>query len=214
MQKIKTLVITGCSTGGYATFTYSNFINDFFRKINKTIQVLAIPEAGFFPDYYNFKTNDRRYYLTNKIFYEVTIENEEPKVLTPECYNEFPAEEDKCVLTENYFKHIRVPLLLLQSSYDSSNISEDLGISCVDNGSLNQCNEEEKLNSQVYKVYQNELIHRAIGTNPNVSAWLISRVTHCLDNKDSLDWAIPGGSENIINRVVQKFIKNPFQKHI
>ena len=53
IEKIEKVVITGGSTGGYVTYTWINFIQEMFQKINPNLIFYGIPDSGFFVDYYN-----------------------------------------------------------------------------------------------------------------------------------------------------------------
>ena len=43
------------------------------------------------------------------------------------------------MFTENFVRYIQVPLLILNSQYDSSNLSDTVGLDCVDDDTLDKC---------------------------------------------------------------------------
>jgi len=214
LTKIEKVVITGGSSGAYATFSWINHIKETFSEINPNLKFYGIPDSGFFADYYNFKTKDRNYYLKNKLFYEIV--NKEQPPLLKECLAEHPNNGDLCLLTQYFIRYIKVPLLILQSAYDSSNLQETLGLECVYNDTLDNCDEDSKQFAHVFRVYQNDLIKRELDRNSHFSAFLISCVTHCFDRRkmDSDEWTVPEGSGFTIYKAVEKFINNPYDRFI
>ena len=80
-----------------------------------------------------------------------------------------------------------MPLLILQSSYDSNYLYDSAGLECVDDNSLSNCN-DDKLYSHIYKVYVNNFIRKESERNNKISAWLSSCVTHCFDDKMDSDY--------------------------
>ena len=208
LKTIEKVVITGCSTGGYATYTWVNHIQKKFSEKNPNIKFYGIPDSGFFIDYYNYKSKDRDYNFMNKLFHDIV--NKELAPLSSECVAEFPEEKEKCLFPQYFVKYIKVPLLILQSSYDSSNLYETVGLECVDDDTLSKCNEDDKLYSNIFKVYQNSLIRKESARNNKISAWLSSCVTHCFEDKmDSDNWQVPENSGFTVYKAVEKFLKNP-----
>ena len=47
---IKEIVLSGCSAGGMACYVKCDYVADYFAKIDKTIQVKCICDAGMFLD--------------------------------------------------------------------------------------------------------------------------------------------------------------------
>lgn len=73
LRTIRRVVVTGISTGGYATFSWITSIEEIFKGINKDIEVYGIPDSGYFVDYYNYQTKDRDYYIMNTFFMNLSI---------------------------------------------------------------------------------------------------------------------------------------------
>ena len=212
-KEIDVLVIIGGSTGGYATYTFTQYINDAIKAINPNVMVLGIPDSGFFVDYYNYITKDHDYHVQNKLFYEI-VNKEVPPMLSG-CWDEHPNELDLCLFPEYFVKFIKVPMLIIQSGYDSSNLYETVGLQCVQNNTLSACNNETKNYAHQFKIYQNNLIKKEIYGHQNFSAWLPACVTHCFDDKlNDMTWEVPENSGRTVNEVVMEFLKNPLQRKI
>lgn len=213
LTQIEKVVITGGSTGGYATYTYIDYIRNTFHKINPSLKFYGIPDSGFFVDYYSYKTKDRDYHLMNKLFYETF--NKDHETLNSECLKRNASEKDLCLLPEHFVQDIQTPLLIIQSGYDSSNLSETVGLECVQNDTLSGCDEDSKKYAHIFKVYQNALIKQEVNRKNNFSAWLPSCVTHCFEDKmDSEDWNIPENSGFTVYKAVERFLANPEDKFV
>ena len=213
LRTIKRVVVTGVSTGGYATFSWITNIEEIFKGINKDIEVYGIPDSGFFVDYYNYETKDRDYYIMNKLFYEIV--NKESPPLTLACLKDHPNEQDLCLFPEYIFQYVKIPLLILQAGYDSSNLYETVGLHCVDGNTLANCDADSAHYAHIFKVYQNELIKQGIKKNKNFSVWAPACVTHGFEDKvHSSDWEVPMGSGFHVNKAVEKFLVNPFEQFV
>lgn len=213
LNQIEMVVITGGSTGGYATFTWSQHISDMFKKINPNLKVYGIPDSGFFVDYYNYITKDRDYYVQNRLFYQIV--NKEIPPLTNECLKDHPNNEDLCLFPEHFVRYSKVPMLILQSGYDSSNLWETVGLHCVDNNTLSNCNADDQKYAHIFKIYQNALIMKEVERRNNFSAWLISCVKHCFDDKlHDTNWEVPENSGITVNEAIRRFLEEPENKQV
>ena len=212
-KTIDLLVVAGGSTGGYATFTWSEHISAMIKEFNPNTKVIAIPDRGFFVDYYNYMTKDRDYYFQNKLFYEIV--NKEIPPLTSDCLKEHPGTEDLCLFPEYFVKFVNMPMLLTQSGYDSSNLFETVGLECVANNTLSGCNQTDQEYAHKFKVYQNSLIKKEIERHKSFSAWLPACVTHCFDDKlNSQNWEVPQNSGMTVSEAVKAFLQNPEERKI
>lgn len=60
-ESLDTFILTGCSAGGLATFTWADYVQDLLTKRNPKILYFAMPDSGFFVDYKSYKTYDNNY---------------------------------------------------------------------------------------------------------------------------------------------------------
>ena len=210
---IEQVVVMGGSTGGYATFTWSQYINDLIKEINGKVMVLGVADSGFFVDYYNYKTKDRDYYYMNKLFYEIVNKDREPMI--NDCLLEHSEEKDLCLFPEYFVKFVKVPILIIQSGYDSSNLFETVGLECVTDNTLSLCDNQTQELAHKFKNYQNNLVRKEIDRHENFSVWAPACVTHCYDDKaNDENWEVPEGSGMTANKAIEEFLKNPMVKNI
>jgi len=170
--------------------------------------VFGIPDSGFFVDHINLKTKDNDYKLNQKILFEIV--NKEVLPESKECLNDNFNEMHNCLLAENIFKYIKVPILMLQPGYHSWQLYNILGENCVKNNSLIKCEDIFKQYAHSYKDYQNKLIDDQMNKNNNLSAWSPSCINHCYHQNElySPNWEVPQDSGNTINSVVKEYLKS------
>ncbi len=106
------VVVSGTSAGGVATFYYADYIKSFFGSSAEDVK--AISDSGMFLDSPNLK---------NKKFDWSVIWKDLLKNTNPQFPFTFPckysgSETYKCYFPENYYQHIKVPILIIHSFYD------------------------------------------------------------------------------------------------
>ncbi|XP_072974894.1 pectin acetylesterase 5-like [Typha angustifolia] len=112
----KQAFLTGCSAGGLATFIHCD---DFRALLPKEVIVKCLSDGGFFLD-----EKDISGKRTIKSFYNdvIRLQNVE-KHLLKDCLETEPA---KCFFPEKIIKSIKTPFFILNSAYDSWQISNVL----------------------------------------------------------------------------------------
>lgn len=132
------VVVGGDSAGGLAVFLWTNYIKDRVKKG----KVWALPDSGIFLDETNILTgkNDYRNVFKNLM----TISNVEIDPPVPECVSKHKHETWQCMFAVNLAPHLKTPLFVLQSLYDTWSVYWILGVKCIKDGSLANCDTNQK----------------------------------------------------------------------
>ena len=212
IEDVEEVVLTGWSTGGLATYYWIQYLADYIHKINNKVKVYGIPEGGFFVDYKNLHTNDNDFTLKQKTIFEEV--NKEVLPVSSECVKENPDQMHMCLMAEYLIKYIKVPILMIQSGYDSYNLLRILGLDCVADlyGNINKCDQNQLKIAHQLKDYQTKLIETEVKIKNNLSVWSPSCVCHLhpehLDKSLLKYWNVPKDSGNNYDYIVKKFIEN------
>jgi hypothetical protein len=214
IQNIENVVVTGCSAGGLATYSWSQYLSDFLTNLNPKIKLYALPDSGFFINHMNKKTKDNDYELKIKTLYSLV--NQEVVPESSQCLKDNKGKEHNCLFSEHLIQYVKVPLLVLQPSYDAWQLNNILGLDCSTNQTIKDCNNIDKLLAKEYHERHNSLLLDTLKKKDNISVWSISCVVHCFgdDALNSEDWRIPESSSNSINKVVSDFLKDNIQVNL
>jgi len=214
IEEMDTLVLTGCSAGGLATFYWTQYLADYIHLRNKNVKIYGIPDSGFFVNHLNLKTRDNDFILKQKILYEEV--NKEILPISTECLKDNPENMHNCLMAENLFKYIKVPFLMVQPGYDAWQLQNIFSQDCAANGNINQCDEQNLKLAHQYKDYQTKLIEKELRNKNNLSVWSPSCVIHCFwqNEEMSKDWQVPQDSGNYINFIVKEFLEKEGKKQI
>lgn len=104
LMNAETVMITGSSAGGLATYNWANYVRDMMPAKAK---VVAVPDSGFFLDFPNLQTKNFRYRNWFKNF--MTFSNAEENPVHWECVRDNPQEKWKCMLPEYIVSYLKVP---------------------------------------------------------------------------------------------------------
>jgi hypothetical protein len=113
----------------------------------------------------------------------------------PECMKEFPEAKENCMFAQNLYQHIKVPLMPVQSLYDSWSIPNILNLDCIQNG-IATCSQDARNLIEENRRNVTDVL-RNIGKDPKNGAWGLGCVRHAmLDNPEYLcsKTAIPENS--------------------
>lgn len=89
----------------------------------------SIPDAGLFYDSVNINTNT---HLHKENFKNLMVfSNAEIDPPVPECITKFPDSKENCMLAQNLYEHIRFPMFVTQSLYDSYALIQIIGATCI-----------------------------------------------------------------------------------
>ncbi len=99
-----TLVISGCSAGGLATYTWIETIADYVKNANPKARVIGLADSGFFVDYASNKTGSNDYARNIKALVELV----NPLVPLPnaKCVADNQANPQYCMMAEHLVKYI------------------------------------------------------------------------------------------------------------
>ena len=174
LDKLETVVISGCSSAGWAAFQWMQFIEDYLTEINPKINVMGIINAGFFFEYENIVTKDYDFTLKFKNLYKFA--NKEIPIVNKDCERDYKDKPYMCFFPQVIINYIKSPLLMYQSQYDSWQIWDVLGEKCVnDYRSLKHCNESQKKNIIKLKDYTKLQLKNAV-EKKKISQFLVRLV--------------------------------------
>jgi len=126
------LVLAGSSAGGQAVLNYANYFQKYFKdKIgNKNIKIFGICDSGIFLNKYNF---EKQKFVQRKMWLELANFIENKDLIKTYCDYSFTGKVSNftnCFFADNYLENLNIPILILQSLYDSYAIRRVLGIDC------------------------------------------------------------------------------------
>lgn len=110
-------VLTGCSAGGLATYTWADYVKNQIASKNTNTKYFAMPDSGFFLDYKNQAVGDNDYTIRMGILYDLV--NKETPYPNQACVHNNPIQPELCFLTQNMIKYIESPLFMIESLYDT-----------------------------------------------------------------------------------------------
>lgn len=197
-SKSTEILVSGCSAGGLATYTWADYIRN--RSSHKN--VVAAPDSGIFLDSANFhsKVHEYRNWFENLFHFS----NSESSPPVPDCVKAFPKEPFRCMFAENMEKFIKTPLFPLQSLYDSWSLPNILGIGCAKDSSLKACNAQEMAYIEDYHKNTSKVLTDITSRAEN-GCWAPVCVDHCYTfgtfyNKN---FEIPMGSGNTCDKTMK-----------
>lgn len=211
INQLEKIVITGCSAGGLATYYWSQYLNEKLKYMNPKIKLYGLPDSGFFINHLNAKTQDFDYQQKIKVLYSIV--NQEVLPESPRCLKDNKGNEYNCLFAEYLVNYIDIPILALQSAYDTWQLHNILGIDCSDSQTLKKCDNKDKLLANEYRDKQNSLLLKTINSKNNISTWSVSCLIHCFYESllNDKNWEVPKSSGNTINHVISQFLKNESQ---
>ena len=74
LLEVDTFILSGCSAGGLAAYTWVDFFHDRIKAINPNINFMGYTDSGIFPVYQSQKTDDNHYQIAMKSLYEIINE--------------------------------------------------------------------------------------------------------------------------------------------
>jgi len=101
----------------------------------------------------------------------MSITNVEINPPVPECVEKFPNNIENCMFAANIAPHIKTPMFLLQSLYDTWSIHYILGVPCIIDSSLAYCDPPKKMIIEEYHRNTTNTIFEMTSTNPNINGY-------------------------------------------
>ena len=71
IEEIDTFVLSGCSAGGLAVFTWVDYVRNMILSKNPNVKFFGFPDSGFFMDYESILTKDNDYTIRMKELYKI-----------------------------------------------------------------------------------------------------------------------------------------------
>jgi hypothetical protein len=148
-----TFLMTGCSAGSLGTFTWIQTAADMIKSLNPKVNVIGMPDSGYFVDYPSNKTGNHDYATNIKAVVELANGNESalPNQL---CMADNPENPHFCLMAEKLVKYINTPIFIQQSLYDNWQYINILQIPCsFKDETLNNCSVDELAEVQKFSAY-------------------------------------------------------------
>jgi hypothetical protein len=214
INKIDTVVVFGCSSGGWAAFQWMHLLENYLSIKKSPGKVIGILTGGFFIDYKNNFTKDHDFLL--KIMEMYDFSDKESPPINKECLKDHKYKDKPylCLMPEVLMDYVKSPILLFQSTYDSWQIWEILGEKCVDSyKSLKFCNENSKKDIFEMKNYTMNLLKNALLKKKNLSIFSPACVFHCFEfsQRSTNELSVNG---RIIDSVLSEFIDTKGEEQI
>ena len=173
------VVISGYSAGGLAALLYSNYIDSITKKKNNTI---VIADSGFLNliDYDKIKEGEND---VKKVFKDVMKYSGNNDIILKHVCKYYNNSEEKylCMLPEGYVENIKMPVLIMQNSFDSWKMRHILKESCfLSFKFLNKCNKEQIDNIIKYGEKLNDRMIEYFKKKENFSFWINRLIGHTL----------------------------------
>jgi hypothetical protein len=124
-----TIVITGVSAGGIATYLYSNYLVEHTKKA----KVYAIPDSGLFvTEFFSPLTGIQTIKLMAENLFAL-IQDEGTGFPLPECLKKYNNEYFHCYNAANLAPYLKAPMFIVESAYDQFSIDNIVVALCKTN---------------------------------------------------------------------------------
>jgi len=131
LYSAKELVLAGSSAGGQAVLTYSNYFKKHFERLgNFNVKLYSIADSGVFLSRYNF---EKKNFHQRIMWLELSKYIENKEVIKTYCdftHSEKASNFTNCFFPDYFVHRLRIPVLVLQSLYDSWVIKQTIGFDC------------------------------------------------------------------------------------
>jgi len=135
------VILTGCSAGGLSTFLHADYLAD---AMPKGAVYKVAPQSGFFLPLSNLEKKGVYISQMKNVF---EMQNASINV-NQECLKDPKMDKWKCIFSPYTYNHIKTPIFVLDSTYDSWSMYNILGAgvtsfqNCAGNGPV-KCNSTE-----------------------------------------------------------------------
>jgi len=185
LRKASHVILTGCSAGGLSTFLHSNYIAS---QLPSTTVFKSIPQSGFFLDANNVK-NQPIYPAEMKYVYH--MQNCSDGVDANCSAHTAEANRWQCIFGPTVYSYITVPIFVLNSFYDSWQMSNILGAQVQSFKTCAQKGPESCTGQQIRQAntFHHQFVELLQGSptynDPRNGAFIHSCWTHCASVSDS-----------------------------
>lgn len=190
------VVLSGGSAGASAVLYHVDSVAE--QLALTTGEVLGLPDAGFFLDLPDRNGVDC-WPGQMRSLYNVTGYSG----LHTGCLARFPQEQWKCLFPEYYGDLIASRMFILNSYYDSSELTYTLRINC----NPSQCSGRQANLFQQMKP-QHQAAWASIVNKTDSGVWAIACVDHTLNGYQwtNSDWTVPANSGNTMATAVERWL--------
>jgi len=185
LNKATHVILTGCSAGGLSTFLHSNYIAS---VLPSTAVFKSIPQSGFFLDTNNL---DSQPVYPDEMKYVYNMQNCSEGVDTNCSLHTDSSKQWQCIFGPSVYPYISVPIFILNSYYDSWQMSNILGAqvasfkTCASKGP-ESCTVEQIRHANAFHHSFLELVEgSSTFHSANNGVFLHSCWTHCASSSDS-----------------------------
>ena len=209
-ENAENIVISGYSAGGLAALLYSNYIDSLTKKKNNTI---VIVDSGFV-NLIDYDKNKEGENDVKKVFKDVMKYSGNNDIILKHVCKYYNNSEDKylCMLPEGFIENIKIPVLIMQNSYDSWKMRHILKESCfLSFKFVNGCNKEQIDNIIKYGEKLNDRMFEHFKKKDNFSFWINRLIGHTLTIFNS---QIYGDKYKINNIKLGDFIKEWVENNV
>ena len=193
MNQIETFVLSGCSAGGLAVYTWADAYQDRLLKLNPSLKFYAMADSGWFSIFKSYKHGYPWYRESMKTLFSIV--NEESDFPNKRCVQAHFDDPSLCFHAEVMLASIEVPLFIIQTGYDTWSLDQVLNINCVEfneEANLNRCTQVQKRIINDYK--QNIVDIVSSESKVNVAVWMPACLFHCNrnmgDNENSMKYQV------------------------
>jgi hypothetical protein len=198
------ILVSGCSAGGLAAYTWANYIYSRAKG-----RVITAPDSGLFLDSQNVAQKDYAY--RNSFINFMKISNVEIDPPIPECVKDNPNEKWRCMFAQYQFPYIRTPLFPVNSLYDSWSIPNILGIHCESSASLKGCTTQERAVLEAYRKNTSDILTAMVASDSRNGAWGVACSDHCYMHYapwNNANFEVPTKSGFTIQTSLEAWMKN------
>lgn len=200
----KQVVISGGSAGASAVFYHVDYIG---RRLGLGPErFLGLPDAGFFLDLPDKDGVDCWPGQMRSLFDTVIGYND----LDAGCVAKFKNQPWKCLYPQYFADLIQTPLMVLNSFYDSSELSATLRLHCCPGGCGSASPTCKGRDLELFKELrsQHSRAWAGLAANRRSGVWAISCVTHTMSWNHWTDssWEVPAKSGNTMAAVVGRWL--------
>jgi len=205
----ETIVVTGVSAGGAATFLWSNYIYE--QSLRKN--VISIPDSGVFINEFVNPFTGRKEMIESSLAIKKLINTEIGIPLT-ECQRDYP-DLSECFSAGHLPKYLKNPFFLVESQYDLYDVRVALGLNCtpaVNPSTMDSCNDSEIAAIESYRKATLQVFQNFTSQRQDVGIWAPSCIQHgFIDvgayNNDA--YRVPTVTGLTIVDAIRNFLANP-----
>lgn len=151
LHNAKQVLLTGCSAGGLSTFLHADYVAS---RLPRNAHYKAMPKSGFFLASVNYQ--DKPVYI-DEMEYVWKMQNVSRGTVNSACVDANRDAPHRCMFAPYTYPHIRTPILVLNSIYDSWQLGNILNLPCTSKGPRS-CNVQEIQDANGYRADRKSVV--------------------------------------------------------